>query len=185
MFPTPLKAVLDKIVNTSYADIAKDRTQAMRKWLLRAQELRDVDPPFETPPHCREVLKNKSMTLFAEMLAEADYPDKTLVRTMCSGFDLLGQIPESSVLPKKHTDALLAVEEIRSLTPDVRAAILQTANKGSDPEIAYAVHQLTLEEREIRAGSVDQSISHPCRATQSSPGGSASSRAAMMLPKVR
>ena len=89
--PDPLKAVLDKIVSTSYADIAKDRTQAMRKWLLRAQELRDVDPPFETPQHCREVLKNKSMTLFAEMLTEADYPDKTLVRTMCSGFDLLAK----------------------------------------------------------------------------------------------
>ena len=85
-------------------------------------------------------LKNKSMTLFAEMLAEADYPDKTLVQTMCSGFDLLGQIPESSVLPKKHTDALLTVEEVRSLTPDVRAAILQTSNKGSDPEISNAVH---------------------------------------------
>ena len=146
--PDSLKAVLDKIVSTSYADIAKDRTQAMRKWLLRAQELKDVDPPFETPQHCREVLKNKSMTLFAEMLAEADYPDKTLVRTMCSGFDLLGQIPESSVLPKKHTDALLTVEEVRSLTPDVRAAILQTSNKGSDPEISNAVHQLTLEERD-------------------------------------
>eukprot|EP00439_Symbiodinium_sp_Y106_P028738 s8323_g3.t1 len=87
----------------------------MRKWLLRAQELKDADPPFETPQHCREVLKNKSMTLFAEMLAEADYPDKTLVR---------------------------------SLTPDVRAAILQTSIKGSDSEIAHAVHQLTLEERD-------------------------------------
>ena len=85
---------------------------------------------------------------FEETLKQAANKRQTLVRTMCSGFDLLGQIPESSVLPKKHTDALLTVEEIRSLTPDVRAAILQTANKGSDPEIASAVHQLTLEERD-------------------------------------
>lgn len=146
--PDLLKSVLDKIVSTPYAEVAKDRTQAMRRWLLRAKELRDTESPFETPQHCREILKNKSMSLFAEMLEGAAYPDKTLVETMCSGFNLLGQIPASSVLPSKHTDALLTVEEVRAMTPDVRCAILQPTGKINDPELIAAVHQLTLDERD-------------------------------------
>ncbi|CAE7689738.1 unnamed protein product [Symbiodinium necroappetens] len=140
--------VVDKIVSTSYADIAKDRTQAMRKWLLRACELKDLEPPFPTPDHCRAVLKNKSMPLFAEMLEAANYPDKDLVKTMCSGFDLLGQIPASGVLPEKHMDALLTIDEVRSLTPEVRSAILHQRDDGKDLEILTAVHKLTLEERD-------------------------------------
>ena len=146
--PDPLKVVVDKIVSTSYADIAKDRTQAMRKWLLRACEMKDLVPPFPTPDHCRAVLKNKSMPLFAEMLEAANYPDKDLVKTMCSGFDLLGQIPASGVLPEKHTDALLTIDEVRGLTPEVRSAILQQRDDGKDLEILTAVHKLTLEERD-------------------------------------
>ncbi|CAE7485409.1 unnamed protein product, partial [Symbiodinium necroappetens] len=146
--PDPLKVVVDKIVSTSYADIAKDRTQAMRKWLLRACELKDLEPPFPTPDHCRDVLKNKSMPLFAEMLEAANYPDKDLVKTMCSGFDLLGQIPASGVLPEKHMDALLTIDEVRSLTPEVRSAILHQRDDGKDLEILTAVHKLTLEERD-------------------------------------
>ncbi|CAE7221598.1 unnamed protein product [Symbiodinium microadriaticum] len=140
--------VVDRIVSTSYADIAKDRTQAMRKWLLRACELKDLEPPFPMPDHCSAVLKNKSMPLFAEMLEAADYPDKDLVKTMCSGFDLLGQIPASGVLPEKHMDVLLTINEVRSLTPEVRSAILHQRDDGKDLEILAAVHKLTLEERD-------------------------------------
>ena len=138
--------MVDKIVSTPCADIAKDRTQAMRKWLLRACELKDLEPPFPAPDHCRAVLKNKSMPLFAEMLEAADYPDKDLVRTMCSGFDLLGQIPASGVLPKTY--AVLTIDEVRSLTPEVRSVILQHRDDGKDPEILAAVHTLTLDERD-------------------------------------
>ena len=146
--PPPLKTVLDEIVSTPYAEIAKDRTEAMRKWLLRARELKESEPPFPMPEHCSAILGNKSMPLFAEMLSAADYPDKDLVRTLCSGFDLLGQIPEWGVLPKKHTDALLTVAEVRALTGDVRAAILTSSGDSKDPDIASVVHKLTLEERD-------------------------------------
>ena len=63
------------------------------------------NPILEPMPHCKEILKSKSMTLFSEMLASVGYKDSALASEICRGFDLLGPIPSSGVLPSKTTVA--------------------------------------------------------------------------------
>ena len=133
--------------------------------------------------HCRAVLKHKSMPLFAEMLEAANYPDKDLVKTMCSAFDLLGQIPASGVLPEKHTDALLTVDEVRSLTPEVRSAILHQRDDGKDLEILTAVHKPW--RKGTGAGFVAPLNPLRYQVTPWSPGDSESSNRALMLTRVK
>ena len=103
-----LKEAIKTMVEGGPTSSAVERTAALRKWMLRARELTcDKAGDFHLPLHCQEILKGKSMRLFDEMLQASDYPDRDLARQVCKGFDLLGPIPDSGVMPKKLTTAAL------------------------------------------------------------------------------
>ena len=49
------------------------------------------------------------MRLLRELIAASEYGDKSLPEDIGKGFDLLGQIPASNVLPKKASFASLTL----------------------------------------------------------------------------
>ena len=105
-FVKPLPGVmintLNKLVQSSTGDIARERTASARKWFLRAQELRDEESKFKDSlaTHCSTILRNKRLLVFREMLSESGYGDVKLVENMSRGFDLMGDLPTSSAFAK-------------------------------------------------------------------------------------
>ncbi|CAE7823076.1 unnamed protein product [Symbiodinium sp. CCMP2592] len=143
--PAGMSACIDRLCEHSSVSVARDRTAELRKWVLRKKEL---DESFVGPEHCKKVLAGKPMKLFGEMVEAAGHADVNLVRDIQHGFDLLGEIPSSSVLPKKTTVASLSIEDVRIATPANQRAIWETTRTCRDPEITSEVYRLTLEERD-------------------------------------
>ena len=117
----------------------------MRKWTPRKKEL---DENFESPEHCKRVLAGKLIRLFGEIMQAAGHNDVDLVGDIQNGFDLLGEIPASSVLPKKTTVASLSVDDVRIATPANQRAIWEATKSCRDLDVAAEVYRLTLEERD-------------------------------------
>ena len=103
-FAAPSKANL----RDGYVAVGQDRTAELRKWLLRKQELMDAgeDDPSSFPKHCQKLLAGKSR--------DSNFGDVKIAATMRKGFSLMGQIPESGVLPTRVSLLSLRPEEGRN-----------------------------------------------------------------------
>ena len=66
--PAELKESIDFQENSSPAEVAKARTESMRRWVLRAKELRDLGEDLPMNDRCRRILGSKSVKLFSYML---------------------------------------------------------------------------------------------------------------------
>ncbi|CAE7750028.1 unnamed protein product [Symbiodinium sp. CCMP2592] len=109
----------------SPADLARERTATLRRWMLTSEEAASRADPSDMPDHCAAVLGKKSMKVFKSLLTEAEYPDTTLT---------------------KVSAASLTVEDVRAATPLARKAILASTREGFDREVAESVYQLTKDE---------------------------------------
>ena len=98
----------------SYEDLGKERTATLRKWTLRAQELRAQVDPNPAVGHCARILEGKDIRLFQEMLDSSGHADTMLPSSIRKGFELMGPLPSSGVLQKKNTFATLTPEEVRA-----------------------------------------------------------------------
>ncbi|CAE7248689.1 unnamed protein product [Symbiodinium sp. CCMP2592] len=144
--PKILKETIVRCAQESPADLAKERTATLRRWMLTSEEAASRADPSDMPDHCAAVLGKKSMKVFKSLLTEAEYPDTTLTKDISTGFNLLGPIPASGVLPSKVSAASLTVEDVRAATPLARKAILTSTREGLDREVAESVYQLTKDE---------------------------------------
>lgn len=141
---------LNRLVQASTCDIARERTASARKWFLRAQELRGEESKFKDSlsTHCSTILRNKRLLIFREMLLESGYGDVKLVENMSRGFDLMGGLPASGVFAKKQTYASLTPEQVRESASMNRNAILTSVRRPMDSSICRGVYEATMAELE-------------------------------------
>ena len=148
--PQALKESIDHQVQSSQADLARERTESMRKWVLRAKELREAGEDLPMNTRCREILGSKSLKLFEEMLLESGYGDCHLARDIASGFELLGTMPSSGVMPKKTVVATVGIEQLREVAHlNQKATWASVAASGSSPDpdgVLNEIYKLTQEE---------------------------------------
>ena len=82
----------------------------------------------------------------------SEYGDNALPEDIGKGFDLLGQIPASNVLPKKTSFASLTVEDVRAVAKEHQASTLaataEACRSPEDEQIAQEVYNLTIQEVE-------------------------------------
>ena len=156
---------LNRLVQASTCDIARERTASARKWFLRAQELRGEESKFKysLSTHCSTILRNKRLLIFREMLLESGYGDVKLVENMSRGFDLMGDLPTSGVFAKKHTYATLTPEQVRESASMNRNAILTSVRRPMDSSICRGVYEATMAELEAGwlVGPIDVNSLNP------------------------
>ena len=145
--PDVLATCVKNCATMSYEDLGKDRTATLRKWTLRAQELRaqvDPDPPVG---HCAKILEGKDLRLFQEMLDSSGHADTMLPSCIRNGFELMGPLPSSGVLQKKNTFATLTPEEVRANAASTRKAIWNSCKGSASDRVAQEVFRITKEEK--------------------------------------
>ena len=150
--PAPLKKTIDQCLREGHVSIARARTEALRRWTQRAKDIAseggDVDDEESFPEHCGKVLAGKSMRLFSEMLEHANYADKNLVKHMKEGFRLMGPLPETGAMPTRVTVGSLTPDEVRANAEVNNRAIFESAKTCRDHEVAQAVYDATISERD-------------------------------------
>ena len=140
--------LFDRLARTSTADAALERSAQMRKWLLRAQELREqgVDGLEQSPLHIKRILKGKNMQLFDEMNRAAGSPDTGLASNVCQGFDLMGAIPAGGIFPCKYTHATLTPGQVRDMAKLSKQATWRATGRCKGQDLAAEVYKATCDE---------------------------------------
>ena len=120
--------------------------------MARAQELEPVEAKLRElmPQHCRQVLNNKKLQLFKEMLEASGHKDLTLVSDISEGFRLSGPIPKCDAFRAKRTSATLTTTALRKAAMVARKGVIHS-NKGSgDLELDSATFEAT--QTELKKG---------------------------------
>ena len=133
--PTVLQEVIQKNAAESPASLGQFRTAALRHWASRARELSREESDYKSglPPHCRQVLSNKKMCLFKELLSECGHGDTTLVDEASQGFRLSGAIPDSHIFKAKRTTASMSTTELKATSVKMRNTFLKPAEARGFP----------------------------------------------------
>ena len=143
-----LKELFHKMANCTTHCMARDRTAAMRKWSMRIAELKasKCSGIEGSPPHAKEILKNKNMKLFAEMVEASGSPDKTIAEDIAKGFDLMGPMPAGGVFLEKALHATLLPQQVRDMAPLAREATRSAVKKSRDNEMCQEIYDATADE---------------------------------------
>ena len=101
---------MQKVVKLNLIDppfvLAKKRVEYLKKWTARAKETvaQEEELRNSMPDHVRQVLGQKRLFLFAEMLKDLDYPDDKLIDDIAAGFRLSGYMTRSNVFRAGPSD---------------------------------------------------------------------------------
>ena len=122
----------------------------MRRWVLRAKELRDLGEDLPMNDRCRRILGSKSMLLFSEMLSASGYGDQQICKDIAGGFELLGTMPRSGVMPEKTVVASVSIDELRQVAHlnqrATWAAVADSGRKSESKVVLEEIYRLTQEE---------------------------------------
>ena len=146
--PMSMLRTLDKISRTPGHEIAKERTEVARKWMIRKLELRQEEIALKEgmSPHCAKVLESKNLLLFKEMMEESSYKDSDLFNNIVRGFRLMGDLPVTGIFPSKSTFATLTEEQVRDSAEINRKALIATAKRPMEEDIKKGVYEATMSE---------------------------------------
>ena len=133
--------------SSSTVSLARERKTA-RYWMLRALQLREEEDDFKKklPDQCLEVLKNKKILVFEEMIKAFGYGDKNIAKDISHGFDLMGTLPSSNIFESKSTFGTLLPEHVRMVSNSTRKAISNSSRHVNDKDVASEICRITEEE---------------------------------------
>jgi len=143
-----LKAIVF-IRDHSKAEVLAYRAKQLRKYTRRAAQLASDENLLKQSldVDARRVLEGKRLLLFKEMAADANVGDETLFQELVEGFRLTGEMPESKQFPARLKPAMITVQQLKDSAVWAKKMIHASCRRvGSDPEVAKAVHEETLQQ---------------------------------------
>ena len=130
------------------ADLAKKRVNFFKKYLRRAAELKGEEDKLrsEMQPHVRQLVGNKRLALWREILLDYGYPDAAIVDDIASGFKLSGWMPKSHVFKARAKRPSMSMETLKGLSKALNAATYKNMTVRQEPDIEGATWDETVEE---------------------------------------
>ena len=142
---------MDELISANLAwdttGLVSMRSEFFNKWLQGARDLADGEKKLqsELPTHVRNVLRGKRLLLFRDILAELDYPDKSLFDDIVSGFKLSGWMRDSMVFTSLPRPPKLSLDTLLKSSAGPQKAVLRQV---ADPEDS-ALHAAAWEETQL------------------------------------
>lgn len=100
LFPSCIRTVVDDILSKTHETLARERTAELRRWTLMISDLKESELVMRKGMSRRidEVLKNKRLALFEQLIRESGHQDETLVKDLTRGFGLTANFPSLECL---------------------------------------------------------------------------------------
>ena len=138
--PVELQNVVDWNRTGSALELHSKRIDFVKKWTKRAGELSGANAELvkDSPKHLREILSNKRLALWKDMLEHYNYPDLELIDNMARGFPLLGWMPCSHVFPQDLRPPSLDAETLSGMCKGLNARVKAKVMADNDPAIEAA-----------------------------------------------
>ncbi len=137
--PSVLHQTVDFLASSSHLEVIQARTNFVKKWLTRAQQLKEPEGHLKASmdPAIAKVTCRKRMLLFEEILIDLGYPDVRVVDELKLGVDLTGEVPVTGMLPQKRSPPLLTEQALQSRSTMVRKAARSSVDDEMDASIWY------------------------------------------------
>ncbi|CAE7204871.1 car [Symbiodinium sp. CCMP2592] len=150
LLPPEISSAVRKIHREGEANVAKERTATLRKWVGLAGQLEraEKDLKAELPQFRKDVLSTKRLELFRHLLCEIQHEDTTLVDDILHGFDLTGKLPRSNVFTRRFKPAEQSEAQLRAGAKRLREGLVATIKASDDPEVDRGVLKATRKELE-------------------------------------
>ena len=149
-------AAMASVVKANLVDppfcLAKKRVEFLKKWTARAKDLKLEEESFRKrmPEHVRNVLGDKRLVLFKEILDDLDYPDTKLTEDIACGFKLSGYMTKSNVFRARSKRPAFSLETLRKLSRSFNSRNVDALRKRQDAELEEQTWKET--EEELRKG---------------------------------
>eukprot|EP00435_Cladocopium_sp_Y103_P075258 s153_g55.t1 len=130
------------------ANLAKKRVAFFHKYLKRATELSAMEDEMRSqmPEHVRQLVGNKRLVLWREILNDHGYPDTTLIDEMAQGFKLSGWMSRSNVFKARTKRPAMSLTTLRGLAKALNSTTYKNMAVRQDPELEAATWAETEEE---------------------------------------
>eukprot|EP00435_Cladocopium_sp_Y103_P061907 s913_g23.t1 len=132
---------MQQVVNENLIDppflLAKKRVEFLKKWTARAKDLAPDEEKLreDMPEHVREVLGNKRLLLFKEILDDLNYPDSKLVTDIAAGFSLSGYMTKSHVFRSRSKRPALSLSTLKKLSRSFNTKSLESLKNRQDEDL--------------------------------------------------
>ena len=148
--PEILMVAVRNNVNLSHATIANKRNDWFKKWLKRAEALKEADEVIRIPlqDESKQVIEKKRIALFREILESSHYKDMAVVDILSRGAPLSGLVEESGIFPKVFRPSSMSVQALKEKAKDIRSAILSKVKSSGDADCDAFVWSETCKEKE-------------------------------------
>ena len=139
--PDVLHQTVSFLAKSSDFEVVSVRTDFVKRWLTRAQELSVLEKDFRAKmdPSISKVTAKKRILLFKEILEQLKYPDLQVVEELSLGVDLRGEVPVTDMLPQKRTPQLLTDDALKSRSRLVRKTVRSSVGPSGDSEMDSSI----------------------------------------------
>ena len=160
LLPAEIREAVRKIHRVGEANVAKERTATLRRWVGMAADLEAAEEEFKRglPKFRKDVLASKRLLLFRSLLREVGHEDDELVADIARGFDLTGKLPRSNVFVRRFRPAEQTESQLRAGAKRLRDGLLATVKASDNPVVDAGVLKAT--QKELERGFIEGPI-HP------------------------
>ena len=153
--PEVLQSTIGFYRDTTLQERLKYRAEKLGFWLKRLVALKQQECELKASMdgEVAQILRDKNILLWQEMLASVEYPDMDVVEEMKSGTDLVGPAPRTGLWPQKFQPSLVTLEELSDLAVRDRAGLQQQFSSVSGADHVNEVWEKTMDE--VRAGLLE------------------------------
>ena len=150
--PAEMQNCVDSLSVMPEASVIAKRAAWFTKWTCRARELQlEPDPEWIIEdPAMANILDQKRLQLLDEIISEEGYDDTSLARDIKDGFDLVGIVPTSGILPGKVVPATLHPDELCANAPRANEALKLSLGSCGDAQLDHELWEKTM--KEVEAG---------------------------------
>ena len=158
LLPAEIREAVRKIHRVGEANVAKERTATLRRWVGMAADHEAAEEEFKRslPKFRKDVLESKRLLLFRSLLREVGHEDDELVADIARGFDLTGKLPRSNVFVRRFRPAEQTESQLRAGAKRLRDGLLATVKASDNPVVDAGVLKAT--QKELERGFIEGPI---------------------------
>ena len=132
--------------------VAKKRADFFKKYVKRASELAGQEEELRSkmPQHVLELVGNKRLVLWKEILSDYGYPDVNLIDDIAAGFKLSGWMPRSHVFKTRTKRPSMALSTLKGLAKALNTATFRNMDVRQDSDLEAATWDET--DGEVKKG---------------------------------
>ena len=148
--PSQVRLACECVASMSPVDVINNRCSKLGEWLKLSKSFAVQEEALKSSmPECRRKnLESKKLRLMRHIIESEGYDDRALADDMSWGFALVGEVPQSHVLPKKLLPATMSRQDLRSNSKRSNDALRYMTRSCGDKELDKRLWDKTMLEVE-------------------------------------